>query len=97
MQCALARRDIGNPDRAHDRRESPGAARTIVNGAIGNALAFQYNVPTRGKIRSDRGNRPMSGIGRLAATLILGIVLPGARAEAQNTSLMEMNMDMGAC
>ena len=37
----------------------------------------------------------MSGIGRLAATLILGIVLPGARAEAQNTSLMEMNMDMG--
>jgi hypothetical protein len=38
----------------------------------------------------------MSGIGRLAATLILGIVLPGARVEAQNTSLMEMNMDMSA-
>lgn len=37
----------------------------------------------------------MTGIGRLAAALILGIVLPGARAEAQNTSLMDMNMDMG--
>ncbi|MGH6813674.1 MAG: hypothetical protein ACREDM_15485, partial [Methylocella sp.] len=37
----------------------------------------------------------MIGIGRLAATLILGIVLPGARAEAQNSSLMDMNMDMG--
>jgi hypothetical protein len=37
----------------------------------------------------------MSGIGRLAATLIPGIVLLGARAEAQNTSFMDMNMDMG--
>jgi hypothetical protein len=35
------------------------------------------------------------GIGRLAAALILGIVLPGARAEAQNSSFMDMNMDMG--
>jgi hypothetical protein len=31
----------------------------------------------------------------LAAALILGIVLPGARAEAQDTSLTDMNMDMG--
>ena len=37
----------------------------------------------------------MSGIGRLAAALILGIVLLGARAEAQDTSLMDMNMNMG--
>jgi hypothetical protein len=37
----------------------------------------------------------MSGIGQLAATLIPGIVLLGARAEAQNTSFMDMNMDMG--
>ena len=37
----------------------------------------------------------MIGIGQLAAAMILGIVLPGARAEAQNTSLMDMNMDMG--
>jgi hypothetical protein len=37
----------------------------------------------------------MSGIGRLAAALILGIVLPRARAEAQNSSFMDMNMDMG--
>jgi hypothetical protein len=37
----------------------------------------------------------MIGIGRLAATLILGIVLLGARAEAQNSSFMDMNMDMG--
>jgi hypothetical protein len=37
----------------------------------------------------------MIGIGRSAAALILGIVLPGARAEAQNSSLMDMNMDMG--
>src|ERR1700730_4415545 len=35
----------------------------------------------------------MIGIGRLAAALILGIVLPGARAEAQNSSFMDMNMD----
>jgi hypothetical protein len=35
------------------------------------------------------------GIGRLAAALILGIVLPEARAVAQNSSLMDMNMDMG--
>ena len=37
----------------------------------------------------------MIGIGRLAATLILGIVLLGARAEAQDTSFMDMNMNMG--
>jgi hypothetical protein len=37
----------------------------------------------------------MIGIGRMAAALILGIVLPGARAEAQNSSFMDMNMDMG--
>jgi hypothetical protein len=37
----------------------------------------------------------MIGIGRLAAALTLGIGLPTARAEAQDTSLMEMNMDMG--
>jgi hypothetical protein len=35
------------------------------------------------------------GIGRLAAALILGIVLLGARAAGQNSSLMDMNMDMG--
>ncbi|MGH6847774.1 MAG: hypothetical protein ACREC0_10140 [Methylocella sp.] len=37
----------------------------------------------------------MIGIGRLAAALTLGIVLLGARAEAQNSSFMDMNMDMG--
>jgi hypothetical protein len=37
----------------------------------------------------------VSGIGRLTAALISGIGLSGARAEAQNSSLMEMNMDMG--
>src|ERR1700730_6265981 len=37
----------------------------------------------------------MIGIGRLAAALILGIVLQGARAAGQNSSLMDMNMDMG--
>lgn len=37
----------------------------------------------------------MIRIGRLAVALILGIVLPGARAEAQNSSFMDMNMDMG--
>ena len=37
----------------------------------------------------------MSGIGRLAAAVVLGIVLLGARAEAQNSSFMDMNMDMG--
>jgi hypothetical protein len=37
----------------------------------------------------------VNGIGRLAAALILGIVLLGARAEAQDTSLMDMNMNMG--
>ncbi|MGH6868841.1 MAG: hypothetical protein ACREDA_08230 [Methylocella sp.] len=36
----------------------------------------------------------MIAIGRLAAASILGIML-GARAEAQNSSLMDMNMDMG--
>jgi hypothetical protein len=37
----------------------------------------------------------MSGISRLAATLVLGFVLLAARAEAQNSSFMDMNMDMG--
>jgi hypothetical protein len=37
----------------------------------------------------------MNGIGRLAAALILGIVLLGVRADAQDTSLMDMNMNMG--
>ncbi len=37
----------------------------------------------------------MIGIRRLAATLVLGILLLGARAEAQDTSFMDMNMDMG--
>ena len=37
----------------------------------------------------------MNGIGRLVAALILGIVLLGARAEAQDTSLMDTNMNMG--
>jgi hypothetical protein len=37
----------------------------------------------------------MFGIGRLAAGLILGIAFFGARAEAQDTSLMDMNMNMG--
>ena len=31
----------------------------------------------------------------MAAALILGIVLLDAQAEAQDTSLMDMNMDMG--
>jgi hypothetical protein len=35
------------------------------------------------------------GIGRLTAALILGVVIPGARAAAQNSSFMDMNMDMG--
>jgi hypothetical protein len=37
----------------------------------------------------------MIGIGRLAAALILGIVLPGVRADAQDPTFMDMNMDMG--
>jgi hypothetical protein len=37
----------------------------------------------------------MVGIGRSAAALILGIAVLGARAQAQNTSFMDMNMDMG--
>jgi hypothetical protein len=37
----------------------------------------------------------MIGIGRSTAALVWGIVLLGARAEAQDTSLMDMNMDMG--
>jgi len=37
----------------------------------------------------------MTGIGRLLLGLILAIVLFGARAEAQDSSLMDMNMDMG--
>ncbi|MDQ6702384.1 MAG: hypothetical protein M3Z96_04370 [Pseudomonadota bacterium] len=37
----------------------------------------------------------MIEIGRLAAALILGIVLLGAQAEAQDSSFMDMNMDMG--
>ena len=37
----------------------------------------------------------MIGIGRLAVALSLGIVLLGARARAQDTSFMDMNMNMG--
>lgn len=37
----------------------------------------------------------MIAIVRLAAARLRGIVLPGARAEAQNSSLMDMNMNMG--
>ncbi|MGQ0446364.1 MAG: hypothetical protein ACT4O2_14875 [Beijerinckiaceae bacterium] len=37
----------------------------------------------------------MIGIGRLAVALCFAIVLLGARAQAQNTSFMDMNMDMG--
>ena len=37
----------------------------------------------------------MIGIGRLFGGLVLAIVLLGARAEAQDTSLMDMNMNMG--
>ena len=37
----------------------------------------------------------MFGMGRLAAALILGIVILGARAKAQDTSFMDMNMNMG--
>lgn len=37
----------------------------------------------------------MVGIGRLAGALVLAIGLLGARAQAQDTSLMDMNMDMG--
>jgi hypothetical protein len=37
----------------------------------------------------------MIGIGRSTAALVWGIVLLGARAEAQNSSFMDMNMDMG--
>ena len=37
----------------------------------------------------------MIGIGRLAAALILGIVLLEEPAAAQNSSFMDMNMDMG--
>ena len=37
----------------------------------------------------------MFGIGRLAVALILGIAILGARAKAQDTSFMDMNMNMG--
>jgi hypothetical protein len=37
----------------------------------------------------------MFGIGRLAAALILGIAILAARAEAQDSSFMDMNMNMG--
>jgi hypothetical protein len=37
----------------------------------------------------------MIGMGRFASALILGIAVLGGRAQAQNTSLMDMNMDMG--
>ncbi|HUB63200.1 MAG TPA: hypothetical protein VL996_01935 [Methylocella sp.] len=37
----------------------------------------------------------MLEMGRLAAAFILGIVILGARAEAQDTSFMDMNMNMG--
>jgi hypothetical protein len=65
-----------------------------MNRAIGKGLAFQYNARAW-RTNNWGGNTPMSRIGRLAAALILGIVLLGARAEAQNSSFMDMNMDMG--
>jgi hypothetical protein len=37
----------------------------------------------------------MMGIGRFAAALILGITVLGSRVQAQDTSLMDMNMAMG--
>jgi len=37
----------------------------------------------------------MIGLSRLVGALILAVVLLGARAEAQDSSLMDMNMDMG--
>jgi hypothetical protein len=37
----------------------------------------------------------MVGIGRLTGALILAIALLGTRAQAQDSSLMDMNMDMG--
>jgi hypothetical protein len=37
----------------------------------------------------------MNGIGRAAAALSFGIVMLAARAEAQDTSFMDMNMNMG--
>jgi hypothetical protein len=37
----------------------------------------------------------MTQIGRFAAALILGVAVLGGRAEAQDSSLMDMNMDMG--
>lgn len=37
----------------------------------------------------------MIWIGRLSVALYFGFVLLGARAQAQNTSFMDMNMDMG--
>lgn len=37
----------------------------------------------------------MIGLSRLLAASILAVVLFGARAEAQDSSLMDMNMDMG--
>jgi hypothetical protein len=37
----------------------------------------------------------MTGIGRIAAALTLGFALWGTKAQAQDTSLMDMNMNMG--
>ena len=37
----------------------------------------------------------MFGIGRLIAALIVGILVLGARAQAQDSSFMDMNMNMG--
>ena len=37
----------------------------------------------------------MIGIGRIAAALTLGFALWGTKAQAQDTSLMDMNMNMG--
>jgi hypothetical protein len=41
------------------------------------------------------GTTSMRGIGRFAAALIFGIVMLAARAQAQDTSFMDMNMNMG--
>lgn len=61
--------------------------------AVGKNCAFQYKAaPCSEKLG---GKRPMGGFGRLAAALILGMAVSGAPAKAQDTSFMDMNMDMG--
>jgi hypothetical protein len=66
----------------------------IINCAVGKVPCFQYNAAHRAN-QYPGGNSLMFGMGRLAAALILGIAILGARAEAQDTSFMDMNMNMG--